>query len=786
VAAVSVAFLYMGNDDSSATAKASVDKTIAKTGETILFTGAGSEATGTNIEYQWFFGDGSNLTTNQVSVSHVYTIPGKYVAILKITDSDDNTDTTWEEPLAIEVTKPTEGVPTASTCNGTLPYAIVAANETTMVSSTSVSFNGDGCAAWSWELSGGRYRELLNMKYVNNLTWDFGDGSAAVVTTPILVDGLATGNVQNHTYTGDGVLYTMKIAVRSTHSEASVAYFAWTIVVFPKDFNPKAGITNPDTITSVTIGDPRSIDPAFDYENAGGEILQNVYETLVFYDGNSTDKFVPQLCTEIPTVGNGISDDGKNYTFKIRQNVKFHDGNIMTPEDVAFSMQRVLVMNHYAGPAWIIGQVLIADYWSYDGDTPIPMDMINNSVTYNNTAWTVTFHLIQPYPAFIACLAYTVASVVEKSFVQANSVDANWQRNTFMDRNEMGTGPYTLIDWVPKQYIRMDAFSQYWKTPASIKHVLIKQIPTLATREMLLLKGQADFAYIDPQYRTDVRGYDDILDIVEGKPSFTIEFIGFTQAISVNPDIDIGDIPDDFFADPHVRMAFCYAFNYEKNINDIWQGTAIQPNSVIPKGMFGYNATVPMYDYNETAVKEQLGLALDTRTADPTDTYLDNGFEIFLYYNSGNIARRDACLMMKGALQNASSAIKVNVVEMEWTAFLDANDAGELPMMYLGWAPDYADPDDYAQPFLLSTGLYGRSLGLYNATIDELIMEASMELNTTLRAELYYQINVLTYENAWFIWTNQATNFHVERNWINGWFYNPMFSGGMYYNYQKG
>jgi peptide/nickel transport system substrate-binding protein len=142
--------------------------------------------------------------------------------------------------------------------------------------------------------------------------------------------------------------------------------------------------------------------------------------------------------------------------------------------------------------------------------------------------------------------------------------------------------------------------------------------------------------------------------------------------------------------------------------------------------------------------------------------------------------------LMKGALLNASANIHVNVVEMEWTAFLDANDAGQLPLMYLGWAPDYADADDYVQPFLLSTGYFGRPLGLNNATIDELIKEASSELNSTARAYMYYQIGVLTYENAWYILTNQATNFHVERDWISGWYSNPMFSGGIYYNYEKG
>ena len=80
------------------------------------------------------------------------------------------------------------------------------------------------------------------------------------------------------------------------------------------------------------------MDPALAYETAGGEIIQNVYDTLVFYEGIATDKFVPQLAESWET-----SEDGTVWTFQIREGVKFHDGADLTPSDVAYSFQRGLL-----------------------------------------------------------------------------------------------------------------------------------------------------------------------------------------------------------------------------------------------------------------------------------------------------------------------------------------------------------------------------------------------------------------------------------------------------------
>src|SRR5690349_13498793 len=108
---------------------------------------------------------------------------------------------------------------------------------------------------------------------------------------------------------------------------------------------------DPTTYIEVTIGEPETLDPVLAYETAGGEIIQNVYETLVFYDGEATDKFVPQLAESWET-----SEDGTVYTFKIREGVKFHDGADMTPSDVAYSFQRGLLYGGHSGPQWLLAE----------------------------------------------------------------------------------------------------------------------------------------------------------------------------------------------------------------------------------------------------------------------------------------------------------------------------------------------------------------------------------------------------------------------------------------------
>ena len=129
---------------------------------------------------------------------------------------------------------------------------------------------------------------------------------------------------------------------------------------------------------------------------------------------------------------------------------------------------------------------------------------------------------------------------------------------------------------------------------------------------------------------------------------------------------------------------------------------AIQPNSALPKGLFGYDASIPVYEYNLTKAAEYLKMAKNGTT----NNWLDDGFKIELYYNSGNTARETACQLLKSGLEQLNSKISVTVKGLEWSAYMDYRKGHKMPVTFLGWAPDYADPDDYVAPFYLSTGTY--------------------------------------------------------------------------------
>jgi len=96
------------------------------------------------------------------------------------------------------------------------------------------------------------------------------------------------------------------------------------------------------------ISDIASLDPAFAYDVPSAGQIQNIYEPLIKFSNSSTSEFEPALATEWV-----ISEDGLTYRFKIRENVLFHNGNPLTPEDVEYSFERGIVQDYSLGPQWM-------------------------------------------------------------------------------------------------------------------------------------------------------------------------------------------------------------------------------------------------------------------------------------------------------------------------------------------------------------------------------------------------------------------------------------------------
>ena len=291
------------------------------------------------------------------------------------------------------------------------------------------------------------------------------------------------------------------------------------------------GAANPDVITVASFGDVDTLDPALAYDTASGQILQNVYETLVFYDGIATDKFVPQLAESWEE-----TDEGKTITFKIREGVKFHEGGDLTPSDVAYSFQRGLLQGGYSSPQWLLAEPffgvgvdditgLVDDFASADSRESLvanspdvlmaACEQVKEKIVADDEAGTVTFYLAQPWGPFLATIAQAWGSVMDMEWVVENGgwdgTCETWQNYYGMVSADdpftpiaNGTGAFKLDHWTPGTEIVLARFDEYWGEPAKVERVVIKDVAEFGTRFAMLQAGEADIIAVPVEQRTQV------------------------------------------------------------------------------------------------------------------------------------------------------------------------------------------------------------------------------------------------------------------------------------------
>ncbi len=292
-----------------------------------------------------------------------------------------------------------------------------------------------------------------------------------------------------------------------------------------------AAAKDPTTFNYMTIGDADTFDPALSYDTSSGEIIQNVYQTLVFYDGEATDKFVGQLATDWT-----VSEDGMTWTFNIRPGVKFHEGGDLTASDVAYSFQRGLLQGGYSSPQWLLAEpflgvgnddiTMIVDEGASadDRETLLKNDAavlktacekVQSAIVADDAAGTVTFTLAQAWGPFLATIANGWGSVMDKEWVVGNGgwdgTCDTWQNFYGMTSAEdpftplaNGTGAFKLDHWTPGQEIVLTKFDGYWGDPAKLDRVVVQIVPEFGTRFAALQAGDADIIDVPVEQRVQV------------------------------------------------------------------------------------------------------------------------------------------------------------------------------------------------------------------------------------------------------------------------------------------
>jgi peptide/nickel transport system substrate-binding protein len=312
----------------------------------------------------------------------------------------------------------------------------------------------------------------------------------------------------------------------------------------PEAAAPAAGVApRPDTLTFVEFGDPDTLDINLNYETAGGELIMNVAEGLIFYNHTDGTSYVPALATEVPSVKNGgISADGLTYTFNIRNGVTFHNGNDLTPSDFEYTYERGLLQSSPDGPQWLLIEPImgygsgditeeIAD-GAYAGDpqalkenaSPEELvalcEKVKEHIVADDAAGTLTIKLAQPWGPFLATMAQGWGYAIDKEWAMENGA-WDWSCDTWVDQEYAmtsendpltdkinGTGPYMLDHWTPGEEWVLVANENYWRQPGEevwpggpsgvprIKRIVYKNVPEWGTRFAMLQAGDAEWVAV--------------------------------------------------------------------------------------------------------------------------------------------------------------------------------------------------------------------------------------------------------------------------------------------------
>lgn len=457
-----------------------------------------------------------------------------------------------------------------------------------------------------------------------------------------------------------------------------------------------------------------------------------------------------------------ISPDGVTYTFHIREGVKFWDGNPVTPADVRYAFARFLA---YSNPTayvsllepWLTGH-LAGQYVSWDE--------ISRAITIDNATNTISFHLTQPTAVFLSNLAYPVFGVYEASYAMSHGSYVPGQNVTGQSdpkmqsgENIIASGPFKLTQLVAGQKYVLTRNDNYWRGAAKIQTLTVLYVPEWSTRLLMLESGEADAASVSADVAAQVANYPDLQLFVAPNSGFSESiFFNFNIPLDRQPAGTQG-ITSDWFHDTHLRRAFAYAFPYQDYAQQAYLGYAklCGPDGWLPSSQLG--ATPNSYPYSYDAVKatDEFKLAWGGKV-------WQNGFTITYGYQ--DFQKGPALIggqLLAQSLQKINPKFHLVPALGNWPAFFD----WPLQMAVNNNGPD----PNWLYDVFGSGGTFPPYTQYSNATIDALLIQASITSDPNARQNLYNQANALIAADLPAIETVYWPFLNVQRTNLQGYVY---------------
>ena len=483
-----------------------------------------------------------------------------------------------------------------------------------------------------------------------------------------------------------------------------------------KDLSPTAqpgNVVPPDRVEHPVGGrlvrlflDPPTLDPHITTDSTSAVIVNEVFGGLVTI--NPEIEIVPDLAEDWD-----ISPDGKVFTFRLRQDAKFHDGRLVVAEDFRWSLERAAdpLTESPVADLYLADILGVADKLSGKTQSIRGLRVIDDH--------TLELTIDAPKSYFLAKMTYPTGFVVDRQNVEGNKNDWVFEPN--------GTGPFRLERYEIGETIILGRNDLYHLGP-----------PFLDTVEFILSGGDPMLMYENDEIHLTGLGLADLervqdpdnplrAELATAPPSFSVSFIG----------LNVNEPP---FDDPKFRLALNYAVNKKEIATSALSDLVVPAVGVIPPGFPSYNTDLKGYGYDPEKAKRLLS---ESRYG--ADTGSIPRITLSIAGNFGASVGLDMEVMLRSWQETLG--VEVEIQQTEWATFLQDLHKRRFQMFAIGWSADYPDPQDFLDILFHSEST--NNWGAYsNREVDSLLEKARVEPDQVARFQQYNVIEQLIVDDA--------------------------------------
>ncbi|UTH72677.1 ABC transporter substrate-binding protein [Chromobacterium sp. IIBBL 290-4] len=470
--------------------------------------------------------------------------------------------------------------------------------------------------------------------------------------------------------------------------------------------------------------------------NASADVLMN---RLLDYDA-AAGKLRPSLASSWE-----VSPDGLAYTFHLRSDAGFHVTDYFKPsrklnaDDVVFTFDRMLNPDN---PWYKTAPT------GYPHAQSMQFPKLIKSVGKVD-AQTVRFELNYPEATFLSSLTMGFASIYSAEYASQLLAAG---KTAELNSKPIGTGPFIFKSFAKDAQVRYLPNALYFGGKPKVSALIYAITPDSSVRLQKLRAGECQVALSPkPQDIESARG--DAKLQLKQTPAFMTAFLAFN---SQKKPLD----------NPLVRQAINLSFDKSHYLKAVFGNTAAAANLVYPPNTWSYDKSIPAYRYDPAQAKKLLAKA-----------GYPNGFDIGVWVRPGgsllNPNPKAGAELLQADL--AKVGIRAQIKVLEWGELIKRGKAGEHELLFMGWAGDNGDPDNFLTPqFSCSAVQSGTNFARYcDPKLDKLIADGKKTSDFKARAKLYQAAQRIIHDQALWLPLAHPTAYALARKEVSGYAVNP-------------